>query len=187
MDRMPKEYKIAVYILFIGLIYFIVFAYTFYMRFKIVESPVSKYILTISAIIFSIYFFPSILLLLKKEYSLKLLIGITLLNIILNLLISIVMLNFNSLVLFLNNRYKVGTFTPYLFLGVARLTPERIIAIMLIEIPWFIYLIYLLRHKETVKFLKTKDYPLVNTQQYTLGIIILLFITLTVISLIFGL
>ncbi|BAL80866.1 hypothetical protein [Caldisericum exile] len=187
MDRMPKEYKIAVYILFISLSYFVLFSATLFFRFKVVESTLSKPILMLCAIVFLVYLIPSILLLLRKEISRKFLTAIITLNILVNIIITFLMLNFKSFAAFLMNKYKVNAFTPYLVLGIARLTPEKIIAILLIQIPWLVYLIYLLLHRETKEYLKKKEYPLVNNQRYTLGVIILLFITITIVSIIFGL
>ncbi|MGB9832655.1 MAG: hypothetical protein ACPLPP_03985, partial [Caldisericum exile] len=88
---------------------------------------------------------------------------------------------------FLTNKYKIRAFTPYIVLGIARLTPEKIISILLIQIPWLIYLNYLLLHKETKEFLISKEYPPVNTQSYTLGVITLLFLSIAIVSIIFGL
>lgn len=187
MDRMPKEYKISVYILLIGLVYFVIFSYSLFMRFKIVESSLSKYLVLISIFVLLVYFIPSIMLLRKIEISRNILLTIVALNILVNAILCLLMLNFKSFVIFLTNHNLAGAFTPYLVLGIARLTPEKIIAILLIQIPWLGYLLYLLRHKEVKVFLKTKQYPLVNTQRYTLGVLVLFFICLSLISLIFGL
>ncbi|MGC9072652.1 MAG: hypothetical protein ACP5H0_00650 [Caldisericum sp.] len=187
MDRMPKEYKIAVYILFISLIYFMFFSINLFFRFKVVESSLSKTVIILSLTVLLIYLIPSILLLLRKEISRKILIVITTLNMAFDIFIIELMLNFKSFAFFLTNKYKIRAFTPYIVLGIARLTPEKIIAILLIQIPWLIYLNYLLLHKETKEFLISKEYPPVNTQSYTLGVIILLFLSITIVSIIFGL
>ncbi|MGB9833232.1 MAG: hypothetical protein ACPLPP_06995, partial [Caldisericum exile] len=62
---MPKEYKIAVYILFISLIYFMFFSINLFFRFKVVESNLSKTVIILSLTVLLIYLIPSILLLLR--------------------------------------------------------------------------------------------------------------------------
>lgn len=187
MDRMPKEYKIAIYILFIGLLYFALFSYTLFIRFKIIEHPASSIILTISIIIFLIYSILTLLLFLKKEISRILLMITIAINIMVNIVLVFLMVFFKEFAVFVSKTLKVSPFEPYLFMGITRLTPNKTIIISIIEIIWLIYLIYLLNHKELKEFIKAKDYPLVNTQRFTIGIVILLFISLAIIGVLFGL
>lgn len=186
MDRMPKEYKILVYILGISLAYYIVFAYSLYLRFKIVESLLTKYLLVILVLIFIIILIPFVLLIKKSPNSTKIAKNSMIFLISLNLLFFLSMLFFKEFASFLE-LFKVGAFTPYLAMGIARLSPDRAALMSAIVLPWQIYTLYLINHRETKEYIKSKEYPLVNTQLYTLGILTLLFITITFLSLLYGL
>lgn len=186
MDRMPKEYKIAVYILFIGLIYYVFFSYAMFLRMRTTGSPMTPYTLIFSLPIFLVYFIPSVLFLLKKEISLKILTTVISLNIFVNILLSLGMVYFKEFTTIISN-LGIKENGLLLLMGIARMFPQKVLLVLSLETPWLIYLLYLLNHKETKEFVRTKTYQLVNTQQFTLGIIIILFITLTIIGMLFGL
>ncbi|MEF3244451.1 MAG: hypothetical protein K6343_00485 [Caldisericaceae bacterium] len=186
MDRMPKEYKILVYILGIGLSYYIVFAYNLYLRFKIVESLLTKYLLAILILFFMIASIPFVLLIKKSPNSTKVAKNIMIFLISLNLLFLLSMLFFKESASFIA-LFNVGAFTPYLAMGIARLSPDRAALMSILILPWQIYTLYLINHRETKDYIKSKEYPPVNTQLYTLGILTLLFVTIAFLSLLYGL
>mgnify|MGYP003586294371 FL=1 len=187
MDRMPKEYKCAIYILFIGLVYFVFFAVTLFIRFKIIESSLSNSIAVICAAIFLIYAMPTIFLFLKKEFARKLLLVIVPVNIVLNIALACCFYFFKDFATFVSNTFNLGAFTPYLILGVARVTPDKALFIIILATIWLFYLVYLLNHKETKTYIKTKTYQEVNTQLFTIINIVLLFVTIGAISFLFSL
>ena len=187
MDRMPKEFKCAIYILFIGIVYFIFFAFTLFIRFKIIESSLSSSIAIICTAIFLIYAIPTIFLFLKKEFARKFLLVVVSVNILLNIALALCFYFFKEFAIFISNTFNLGAFTPYLILGVARVTPDKALFILILATIWLFYLLYLLNHKEMKTYIKTKTYQEVNTQLFTIINIVLLFITLGAISFLFGL
>jgi hypothetical protein len=182
MDRMPKEYKIIVYLTIIHIIYSTFYFAALFFKFAKGNSPLKNYIIVFSLPV--IFFFAIMLFLFYKKKALGrfgliaayIVEGVVYATFIFGLIF------FKDLAKFLARKLSTDIFTFYLILASLGISTLKGIIAFIIMLAWSVYLIYLLAHKEVKKFIKEKTYPPVNTQKYTLLIMSLYFASLVLIT-----
>lgn len=174
-DRMPKEFKLTIYIIAVELTYFLFYSVDFYMKFR--EKTFFLYAVIFAAIyIFLLAFFT-----LKKNWARIGLVVLSYVQIIFASALLIILIFFRQSTAFLARLMHIGVFTFYLLLGQLNTTPERGIAALAIIIAWTAIIIKFLMNRETKQYIVTKNYELQNTQRQAVTILTLFFISLGVI------
>ncbi len=187
MDRMPKEYKIPVYIISMTLAYFAIYLFVLFRKYSLLGSVIGKTIIIYASVVAALSLASLAFFLLKKEIGRIGLIVVYGAQIVISfaLLASIVFLKQSSVLI--AKAFKIGVFDVYMLVPILGSSPGKgIISLSILSI-WFAIVIYLLNHREVKEFMKTKTYPLVNTQKQTVAFIIAYFISLGIISILIGL
>jgi hypothetical protein len=181
---MPKEYKIPVYIILMTLAYFGIYLFILFRKFNLSPiSSVGKAINVYSAIIILLNFVFLLLYLIKYEAGRIGLIIVYGAQVFFSLilLLSIAFLKRSSVII--ANIFRISTFDVYVLLPTfANSERSAILALLIFDI-WFLVIIYQLSHKDVKEFIRTKTYPLVNTQKVSTLFIFAYAISLAVISL----
>ncbi len=174
MDRMPKEYKIAVYAIILGIAYFFLYSLIFYGKFYY------KPFFAASIAIVLVYIILLVFLIRKSNISRILLAVVSLIQSALFLLAMFSLVFFKqSIVLFSKVTHKTA-FTFYLLLGQLGTTPDKGIFASLIVSVWGLFVAYLLLNRETARFTKEKTYDLVDTSRETSIVILILFAAIAI-------
>ncbi len=174
-DRMPKEFKLTIYIITVGLTYFLLYSVDFYTKFR--EKTFFLY-----AVAFAItYIFLLVFLALKKNWARIGLVVLSYVQIIFATALLIALIFFKQSTAFLARVMHTGVFTFYLILGQFNTTPERGTIALAIIITWTAVIIKFLINRETKRYIITKNYELQNTQKQAIIILTLFFISLGVI------
>ncbi|MGB9695229.1 MAG: hypothetical protein ACPLZB_04520 [Caldisericaceae bacterium] len=173
MDRMPKEYKIPVYIISMTVAYFCIYLFVFYRKFSL--SPASSIGLSINvyaAFVIVLTTFFLALYLRKKEAGRIGLIVIYLLQILFSLcfLLALAFLKNSSVII--ANLLRITTFDVYVLVAMLGNSSTGAVTSILIFDAWFLILIYQLSSKQVREFIKAQTYPLVNTQVATVVFVI---------------
>ena len=171
-DRMPKEYKIALYAIFIGITYFFLYSLVFYGKFKYMPF----FLISLGVVL--LFGVPALFLLKKANWA-RILLGIT--SAFFALLfagIAVLLVFFRQSTTLLAKTLHTGVFTFYVLLGQLGTTPDKgAIAAILIAV-WNGLVAYLLFHKETRRYTTEKTYPEVDTRKETTAAIIVMFIVI---------
>ncbi len=168
-DRMPKEYKIAVYAIIIGTIYFFFYSLIFFGKFKY------KPFFVPSCAIVAIYTVLVILLLSKSNIARILLALLSIVQSLIFIVLGFGLIFFKQTSYKLSKLFHTGIFTFYLLLGQIGTTPDKgAIAAFLIA-TWSGIIAYLLLHKETQRYTVEKTYELVDTRKETSIAILIIF------------
>ncbi len=175
IDRMPKEYKVAVYALVIGTTYFFLYSLIFFGKFRY------KPFFTVSLVIVLTYAALTIFLIMKFNWARILLAVMSILQSILFFLTVLSLLFFKQSTAFLSKVLHTGSFTFYLILGQLNVTPDRGLFAALIIAGWSIFVAYLLLHKDTKSYIKNKTYVLADTHKETSIAVIVLFLLIIII------
>ncbi len=167
-DRMPKEYKIAVYALVIGTVYFLLYSLVFFGKFKY-----KPFFLGSLAICF-IYAVLLVFLLMKSNLARILLGVISAFQAVAFALVFVGLLFFTKSSVYLAKTLHTGVFTFYLLLAQLGTTPNKgAVAAALLTL-WNAGLAYLLFHKETKRYTREKTYELIDTRKETaIGVLII--------------
>ncbi len=168
-DRMPKEYKIAVYAIVIGTLYFLLYSLVLYGKFK--HTSFFIFSLAISLV----YGVLLIFLLLKSNFARILLGIISVIQSVLFFAVFIFLLFFSKTSVYFAKILHTGVFTFYLLIAQLGTTPDRgAIAAVLLTL-WNAGVAYLLFHKETKRYTKEKTYELVDTRKETTVAVLIIF------------
>ncbi len=168
-DRMPKEFKIAVYAIIMGTLYFFLYSLVFFAKFKY------KPFFIPSCILAGVYAVLVAFLILKSNIARIVLAVLSAIQSLLFLVIGIALIFFKQSSVSLSRILHTGIFTFYLLLGQLGTTPDKgAVASFLISI-WSGIVAYLLFHRETRRYTITKTYELVDTRKETLIAIVIMF------------
>ncbi len=171
-DRMPKEFKLTIYIITLGLTYLLLYSIDFYAKFR----GRSFFLYTIAFI--GIYVFLLVFFALKKNWARIGLIVLSYIQIIFVGILLIAFIFFKQSTAFLAKVMHTGIFTFYFILGQFGTTPEKGIVALAIIIVWTAVIIKFLVNSRTKRYIITKNYELQNTQKQAIIIITLFFISL---------
>jgi len=171
-DRMPKEYKIAMYAIFIGITYFFLYSLVFYGKFKYMPF----FLLSLGVVL--LFLVPALFLLKKANWA-RIFLGIvSVLFALLFVAITVLLAFFKQGAVLLAKVFHTGAFTFYVLLGQIGTTPDKgVVAAILIAV-WNALVAYLLFHRETRKYTIEKTYPEVDTRKETTAAIIVMFIVI---------
>jgi amino acid transporter len=171
-DRMPKEYKIALYAILIGTTYFLLYSLIFYGKFKYLPF----FLLSLGVV--ALFGVPAMFLLKKSNWARVFLGIVSIIFSALFIVIAIALIFFKQSTAFLAKSLHTGIFTFYFLLGQVGTTPDKgVVAAILISL-WNALVAYLLFHKETRKYTIEKTYPEVDTRKETTISIIILFLVI---------
>ena len=174
MDRMPKEYKIAVYAIILGTAYFFLYSLIFYAKFHY------KPLFTASVISILLYIILLVFLIRKSNIARVLIAVISLIQSALFLLVMLSLLFFKQSIVLFSKVTHTSVFTFYLLLGQLGTTPNKGIFASLIVLGWGLFVAYLLLNGETAKFINEKTYDLVDTRRETSIAILILFAAIVI-------
>ncbi len=169
LDRMPKEYKIAIYAIILGTAYFFLYSLIFYAKFKF-----KPFFIGALAIVF-IYLLLTFFLIRKSNLARILLVIVSVLQSVLFIVIFVMMLFFKQSAVILSKLLHIGAFSFYILMGQIGTTPNKGIFASLIIAAWGLAVAYLLMNKETSRYIHEKTYELVDTHKETSVAIIVLF------------
>jgi len=182
MDRMPKEYKIIVYLTIIHIIYSTFYFVALFFKFAKGNSSLKNYIIAFSLPV--IFLFAIMLFLFYKKKALGRL-GLITAYVVEGILYATFisgLIFFKDLAKFLARKLSTDIFTFYLLLASLGINTLKGIIAFIIMLAWSIYLIYLLTYKEVKKFIIEKTYPPINTQKFTLLVMSFYFASLVLIT-----
>ncbi len=182
MDRMPKEFKIIIYLTSIHAIYSIFYFAGLFFKFLRVESPVKTLIIYFALIFTLLFLIPLILFFFKNEAGRIWLIIDFILEAVFNLSFAIGLIYFKETASLISRLLSTDFFTPYLILATMGMVPKKSFIAFLVLFVWCIYILVLLFNKDLRKFIKEKEYPAVNTQKYTSTVVFAYFISLAIIT-----
>jgi hypothetical protein len=183
MDRMPKEYKIPVYIISMTIAYFCIYLFVLYRKSSLSPSSSVGFAINLYAavvILFNIIFL--VFYLLKRDIGRIGLVVIYILELLLSfvILLSLAFLKTSSVII--ANLFRISTFDVYVLVPMLANSARSAAMSLLIFDAWFLVIIVQLLNKDVKQFIKTKTYPLVNTQLATSAFIIGYAISLGVVS-----
>ena len=176
MDRMPKEFKIIVYLVVLDLVFIGLFIFKIFDRFHYFS------VLDTCIIIFIIFLLNILFFLFKKNISRILFLILYSIQSAIFIILILSLVFFKQTVQLFMNVANSGKFDAYLLMAI--IFKSRVYGIIALSILlfWSIFTIFLLTRGELVKFLRTKEYPLVNTQKYTISLLALYTVSLLAIS-----
>ena len=180
MDRMPKEFKIIVYLVVLDIVFLSLFIFKIFDRFQNLPIHLTILISGISIVVLFIVILAFFLL--KKSFSRILFLILYSIQSIFFIILILGLVFFKQTVEILMRLINSSKFDIYLLVPmVFKSKPNGIIALSILLF-WSVFTIFLLTREELVKFLRTKEYPLVNTQKYTVSVLALYIISLLVVS-----
>lgn len=182
MDRMPKEYKIAIYIISIQVIYSLFYFFGLFYKFNRVDSPLKYWIIYFSLFVTLLFLIPLLFFYFKKESGRIWLICNYIFLILFDIFMAISLLFFKETASIISKLLNLDTFTPYLMLATIGMIPNKSFIAFIILLAWSIYTLIILLNREVRIFIKEKNYPLVNTQRYTSFIVFAYFASLVVVT-----
>jgi hypothetical protein len=161
VDRMPKEYKIAIYALILGTVYFFLYSLIFFGKFHYKPFFIGSMSIVL---IYGVFIF---LLVIKSNFARIFLAAISIVQAILFTLVMFSLIFFKQSTAFLSKTLHLGIFTFYLLLGQIGTTPGKGVFAALIVAGWSLFVSVLLMNKETARYTREKTYELVNTHKET--------------------
>ncbi len=173
-DRMPKEYKIAVYAIVIGTLYFLLYSLVFYGKFK--YMPFFLFSIALSLI----YGILLVFLLFKSNIARILLGIISVLQSVIFAGVFVLLLFFHKSAVYLAKTLHTGVFTFYLLVAQLGTTPNKGAVAALILMLWNVGIAYLLFHRETKRYTKEKTYELVDTRKETTVAVLIIFAVIAI-------
>lgn len=176
MDRMPKEFKIIVYLVVLGLVFIGLFIFKIFDRFQNWPILISGISIAVLFIVILAFF------LLKKRFSRILFLILYSIQSIFFIILILSLVFFKQTAQIFMNVANSGKLDAYLLMAI--IFKSRVYGIIALSILlfWSIFTIFLLTRGELVKFLRVKEYPLVNTQKYTISLLALYTVSLLAIS-----
>ena len=176
MDRMPKEFKIIVYLVVLDLVFIGLFIFKIFDRFhyfSILYAGVTISVIFLLTLLFFLF---------KKNISRILFLILYSIQSAIFIILILSLVFFKQTVQLFMNVANSGKFDAYLLMAI--IFKSRVYGIIALSILlfWSIFTIFLLTRGELVKFLRTKEYPLVNTQKYTISLLALYTVSLLAIS-----
>ncbi|NCO28386.1 MAG: hypothetical protein COX13_00370 [Caldiserica bacterium CG23_combo_of_CG06-09_8_20_14_all_35_60] len=176
MDRMPKEFKIIVYLVVLDLVFIGLFIFKIFDRFHYFS------VLDTGIFISVIFLLNLLFFLFKKNISRILFLILYSIQSAIFIILILSLVFFKQTVQLFMNVANSGKFDAYLLMAI--IFKSRVYGIIALSILlfWSIFTIFLLTRGELVKFLRTKEYPLVNTQKYTISLLALYTVSLLAIS-----
>lgn len=183
MDRMPKEYKIPVYIISMTIAYFCIYLFVLYRKSSL--SPSSSVGLAIdfyAALFILLNIVLLVLYLMKRDIGRVGLITVYVLELLLSFVIVLSLAFLKTSSPIIANLFKISTFDIYLLVPILANSVRGAVMSLFIFDAWFLVIIVQLLNKDVKEFIKTKTYPLVNTQLATAAFIIGYAISLVLVS-----
>ena len=176
MDRMPKEFKIIVYLVVLDLVFIGLFIFKIFDRFHYFS------VLDTGIFISVIFLLNLLFFLFKKNISRILFLILYSIQSAIFIILILSLVFFKQTVQLFMNVANSGKFDAYLLMAI--IFKSRVYGIIALSILlfWSIFTIFLLTRGELVKFLRTKEYPLVNTQKYTISLLALYTVSLLAVS-----
>jgi len=176
MDRMPKEFKIIVYFVILDIVFLSLFVFKLFDRFHnllILFSGISIGLLFTVTLVF---------FLIKKNFSLILFLVIYVLKSLTLIILIFGLMFFKQAAQILANVINVDKFNFYLLMPMIFKSKLYGVIGLFVLLFWSIFTIFLLTRKELTNFFVTKEHPLVNTQRYTVSLLLIYVISLFAIS-----
>jgi hypothetical protein len=172
MDRMPKEFKIIVYFVVLRLVFIDLFVFKMFDRFRYFS------ILYAGVSISIIFLLTLLLFLFKKDISRILFLVLYGIHSVIFVILISGLIFFKQTVEIAMRLINSSKFDIYLLMSMIFKSRVYGVIAMSILLFWSIFTIFLLTQEELVNFLRTKEYPLVNTQKYTVSLLALYIISL---------
>lgn len=173
---MPKEFKIIVYLVILGLVFISLFIFKIFDRFQNLPILISGISIVVLFIVILAFF------LLKKSFSRILFLILYSIQSIFFIILILSLVFFKQTVQIFMRLINSSKFDIYLL--VPMIFKSRVYGVIALSILlfWSIFTIFLLTRGELVKFLRAKEYPLVNTQKYTISLLALYTVSLLAVS-----
>ena len=173
---MPKEFKSIVYLVVLDLVFLSLFIFKIFDMFQNLPILISGVSILVLFIVILAFF------LLKKNFSRILFLILYSIQSAIFIILILSLVFFKQTVQLFMNVANSGKFDAYLLMAI--IFKSRVYGIIALSILlfWSIFTIFLLTRGELVKFLRTKEYPLVNTQKYTISLLALYTVSLLAVS-----
>lgn len=175
MDRMPKEFKTTVYFVVIELVFYGLFILRLFERFRYLP------ILYVGIPVFLVLLLFLSLFILRKRISRTLLLIFNIIKSMILLTLIAGLIFFKRAVELIIKISNIGKFDAYILMAlIFRSQLYGVIALSILTF-WSIFIIFLITRKEIGTFFLSTDYPLVNTQKYTLSLLGIYVVSLLVV------
>jgi hypothetical protein len=175
MDRMPKEFKTTVYFIVIELVFYGLFIL------RLFEKLRYPSLLYIGIPIFFVLLLFLSLFMLKKSISRKLLFIFNMVKSVIFITLIFGLVFFKQAVELMMKIGNIGKFDAYILMAIIFKSQLYGAIALSILIFWSLFIIFLITRKEIGIFFSATDYPLVNTQKYTISLLGIYVVSLLVV------